>query len=143
MNVFKKVRARLRLWDAVRQADIAHAETGNRYYVMPLNALDDKLIVMDRRNFRIIRRKGYITKQAKILNVEKECFYCTSYCNGTGALSPADITLKRKQYFAWLEHVYVLKSNLRREKVRQFFKHPLKHIKQWAVSMIKSKGWMV
>lgn len=35
MNIFRKIRASLRLREAVRQADEKHKETGERYYVMP------------------------------------------------------------------------------------------------------------
>ena len=34
MNIFRKIRASLRLREAVRQADEKHKETGERYYVM-------------------------------------------------------------------------------------------------------------
>lgn len=111
MNVFKKFRAMMRLWDAVRKADDAHAATGERYYVMPMNALDDKLIIFDRTNFRKIKRKGYIPKQANIIDLERECFYCTPYANGNGVLSPEQVNVKRKQYYAWLEAVYTVKKN--------------------------------
>ena len=33
MNIFRKIRASLRLREAVRQADEKHKETGERYYV--------------------------------------------------------------------------------------------------------------
>lgn len=102
MNIFKKIRATLRLNEAVRQADKAHGENGNRYYVMPTSGTSGQLIIMDRNNFRKLKQKGYINNRTFVRDLEMECFYCTPYRNGTGVLSPAVVALKRKQYFSWL-----------------------------------------
>lgn len=51
MNIFKKIKATLRLNEAMRQADKAHNENGNRYYVMPTSGTSGQLIIMDRNNF--------------------------------------------------------------------------------------------
>ncbi len=48
MNIFKKIRASLRLREAVRQADKAHRENGQRYYVMPTSGVSGQLVIMDR-----------------------------------------------------------------------------------------------
>lgn len=101
MNIFRKIRASLRLSEAIRKADKAHRETGERYYVMP-NGDNGNLIVMDRSNFRKLKQKGYVSRKAKVLNLEYECFYCTPYSNGTGALSTQVLKFKRKQYFSLL-----------------------------------------
>ena len=37
MNVFQKLKASLRLREAVKKAKDAHSQTGERYYVMPLS----------------------------------------------------------------------------------------------------------
>lgn len=47
MNIFRKIRASLRLREAVRQADEKHKETGERYYVMPAGGKKGQLIIMD------------------------------------------------------------------------------------------------
>lgn len=99
MNVFQKIRAGLRFNEAVRKADEAHAATGERYYVMPLSPR--KLIVMDRSNFRKLKQKRYIDNKASVLDLERECFYCTPYRNGTGMLPSAILQQKRNQYLAW------------------------------------------
>lgn len=102
MNIFKKIKATLRLNEAVRQADKAHAENGSRYYVMPTSGTSGQLVIMDRNNFRKLKHKGYISYRAFVGDLERECFYCTPYRNGTGVLSSAVVALKRKQYFSWV-----------------------------------------
>lgn len=105
MNFFKKIIATLRLNEAVRQANNAHKKTGQRYYVMPTSGASGKLIIMDRRNFRKLKQKRYITHRAFVRDLEVECFYCTPYRNGTGALTKEAELIKRQNYFMWLEQV--------------------------------------
>lgn len=102
MNIFRKFRASLRLTEAVRQADKAHEETGERYYVMPTTGTSGQLVIMDRSNFRKLKQKGYIAHEATVANLEMECFYCTPYRNGEGVLLGEIVSMKRKQYFKWL-----------------------------------------
>ena len=102
MNIFRKFRASLRLTEAVRQADKAHEETGERYYVMPTTGTSGQLVIMDRSNFRKLKQKGYIAHEATVANLEMECFYCTPYRNGEGELPDTIVSMKRKQYFKWL-----------------------------------------
>lgn len=103
MNIFRKIRASLRLREAVRQADEKHKETGERYYVMPAGGKKGQLIIMDRKNFRKLKQKGYINHNTFVGDLERECFYCTTYGNGSAMLPSAVIALKRKQYFSWLD----------------------------------------
>lgn len=102
MNIFRKFRASLRLTEAVRQADKEHEETGERYYVMPTTGTSGQLVIMDRSNFRKLKQKGYIAHEATVANLEMECFYCTPYRNGEGVLPGEIVSMKRKQYFKWL-----------------------------------------
>lgn len=81
-------------------ADNAHKQNGERYYVMP--GYDRKLIIMDRRNFRLLKQKNYIPNKASVKHLELECFYCTPYKNGKGKLSKDDIASKRDQFYRWL-----------------------------------------
>lgn len=101
MNIFKRFRAVLRLKEAVRQADKAHKETGERYYVMP-NGDSGKLIIMDRSNFRKLKQKRYVSHNVFVSDLERECFYCTPYRNGNGALPTEVITMKRRQYMEFV-----------------------------------------
>lgn len=101
MNIFQRLKATLRYKEAVRKADEAHVKTGERYYVMPVYGSKGKLIITDRRNFRIMKKKGYISRDARVLHLEKECFYCTPYRNGSGKLMPEDAEIRRQSYMAW------------------------------------------
>lgn len=103
MNIFKKIQATLRLYEAVRQADKAHRESGKRYYVMPTSGTSGQLVIMDRSNFRKLKQKHYINYNTFVRDLEIWCFYCTPYNNGTGKLSSAVMVLKRKQYYLWLD----------------------------------------
>ena len=98
-NPFSLLRDFLLLREAVKKADAAHADNGNRYYVLP--AYDGKLIVMDRPNFRKLKHKGYITHKARIRDLEAECFYCTPYRNGSGTIPPSIRKAKTKDYLKW------------------------------------------
>lgn len=104
MNILKKIRASLRLTEAIRQADKAHAETGGRYYVMPVSGKNGQLIVMDRANFRKLKHKRYISPDAKVADLERECFYCTPYRNGNGKMPGNIAGMRRKVYYEWLDN---------------------------------------
>lgn len=104
MNIFRRFKSSLRLREAIKMANKAHQQTGQRYYVMPQHgSCGQKLIVMDRQNFRRLKMKHYITHDARVFDLVRECFYCTSYANGDQYLSEADRKKKAQQYFAWVE----------------------------------------
>lgn len=105
MNIFKKAQAALRFMEAIRQAEQAHSDTGDRYYVIPTTGKSGQLVIMDRANFRKLKQKGYIPTEAKVSDLEKECFYCTSYENGQGRMPDEIVKLKRKEYFQWLRNI--------------------------------------
>lgn len=110
LNIFVKMKAALRLVEAVRRANKTHESTGNRYYVMPTSGTSGKLIIMDRYNFRKLKQKHYINRNATQMNLEAECFYCTPYNNGTGKLSPKAKSLKRESYYSWVAAVRQLRK---------------------------------
>lgn len=118
MNAFQKLYASLKLREAVNQSDKAHARTGERYYVMPTSGVSGKLVIMDRVNFRRLKHKGYISGNPNIGDLEIECFYHTSYRNGTGEIAPDSIAAKRRQYFSWCNAVRKLKKAKRNGAVR-------------------------
>lgn len=111
MNFFKNFFASLRLHEAIRKADKAHLLYGNRYYVLPVAGKKNKLIVIDRANFRKLKFKHYINQNSFVNDLERECFYHTPYRNGTGGLSAEAVALKKKQYFSWLEAIAKSKKN--------------------------------
>lgn len=103
-NYYLKLVDYLRYREAVRKADKAHQQTGERYYVMP--AVNNKnrkpgLIIMDRQNFRRLRLKHYINQKATVRDLVNESFYLTPYRDGTGFLDDKGRTIKLKQYFAY------------------------------------------
>ncbi len=99
MNIFRQFFAYLRLREAVRKADAAWRASGSRHYVIP--SAGRKLLVMDRNNFRILKRKGYISKTAILSDALRECFYHTPHRDGSGRISEAMRLFKIKQYFSW------------------------------------------
>lgn len=105
MNIFKKFIATLKFNEAVRKANNEHAKTGNRYYVMRTSGTSGQLIIMDRKNFRLLKQKRYISNKVFVRDLEKECFYCTPYKNGSGELPPKIYEFKKQCYFNWLENI--------------------------------------
>ncbi len=123
MNVITRFFAGLRLREAVKQANAAFEKTGERHYVMPMSGNSGKLIIMDRYNFRKLKHKGYIKPNVFVRDLERECFYCTSYRNGSGRLPAHVIAFKGRQYFEW-------RANIKKPK-RTFF--------AWFKSLFKRK----
>lgn len=104
MNVFRKFVAYLQLREAVSRADKAHEKNGERYYVMPQQTGGKpKLIIMDRRNFRILRSKHYISRNSNVNDLIAECFYFTPYSNGSGYITEDFRKRKVQQFFAWMD----------------------------------------
>ena len=103
-----KLKAYLRYKEAVRKADKAHSENGNRYYVMPTSGHSGQLVIIDRNNFRKLKLKHYINNSSFVRDIEIECFYCTPYRNGLGQLPPDVIAKKRKQYYNWLKAINLI-----------------------------------
>ena len=104
MKLFRRFKASLRLREAIKMAEKAHRETGQRYYVMPQHgSAGKKLVVMDRYNFRRLKMKHYIHRDARVFDLVRECFYCTGYRDGNQFLAPEDRKKKVIQYFAWVE----------------------------------------
>lgn len=99
MNPIWKLKARLTLDEAIKQADEAHAKNCERYYVLP--NLDGKLVVMTKHDLKYFKRKGYVGKQSHVIDLIRESFYFTPYRNGSGWITPEDKRIKRRQYYKW------------------------------------------
>ena len=94
----------LRYRTAVKRAQKAWRKTSQRYYVMPASSQTAiKLLLIDRKNFRVLKRKGYINSRATVDNLIQECFYCTPYGNGNGFLDKKGMAIKFKQYLNYCE----------------------------------------
>lgn len=109
MNVFQKIKSVLILREAIIRADKAHEESGNRYYVMPLQHTR-KLIIMDRFNFRKMKQKGYIPQNVFVHDLERECFYFTPYKDRSKKIDNDLVAHKRKEYFKWYQSCVTRKS---------------------------------
>lgn len=101
MNLFQQFFAYLRLREAVRKADEAYRNTHERHYVMP--GSNRTLIIMDRKNFRILKRKGYIPTKAVTQDAVLESFYFTPFRDGSGWIKESDRRKKVVQYFSWYQ----------------------------------------
>lgn len=104
MNLFQKLKATLRLREAVRKAEEAYSKDGERYYVMPGPARDGSLLVMDRYNFRKLKQKGYISRDVFVRDLEMNSFYFTKYKDGKGSITPEVEAFKRSQYMKWYDN---------------------------------------
>lgn len=102
MNIFKKFKAYLRFREAIRQADKAYVNTNQRHYVLPTP--DGMLIIMNRKNFRELKRKGYIDRRAYVLGLENGCLYCTPYGNGTRGMNNETREERFKRYIEILDN---------------------------------------
>lgn len=117
MNVFRKLKSYVQLREAVKRADAAHAKTGQRYYVMP--SMSGKLLVLDRDGFRVLKKKKYISRHAKMRDVLNECFYFTPYWDGKGKLSPEGREIKEKLFYSWVDAFHKVKKDQSKMLVRR------------------------
>lgn len=112
MNIYRKLKATLVLREAIAQANELFAKTGERQYVVATSDKQPKLIIMDRKNFRKLKQKRYITHKAFIRDLEVESFYHTPYRNGSGELPPHIEKTKRRYYYKWYDAKCKSKSRL-------------------------------
>ena len=101
MNIFYHIKDHLRLREAIKQADKAYQENNQRFYVMPVN--NGQLIVLNRDNFRILKRKRYIPQKTNMQDVVRECFYCTPYSNGKEPMPPFVRKIRAAMYYQWCQ----------------------------------------
>ena len=71
---------------------------------------------MDRSNFRKLKQKGYINRNANQRDLLQECFYCTAYRNGDGYLDDKGRKVKLQLYFSWCKVQRMLKKEKNDEK---------------------------
>lgn len=110
MNIVKKIKAYLQFRQAVRMAEEAHAENGTRYYIMPsVQKGKPVLIIINKKNFKGLKRKGYIPREASMPNLTRECFYFTERFSSDDAMHPDVAKQKREEFYKW--HAAVSKQN--------------------------------
>lgn len=102
MNIIKKFKAFLRFREAVKRADMAHAQGDNRrYYVLPTP--DGKLVIMDRKNFRLLKRKRYINRDYTVPAVANHCIYHTPDAGGMGGTPKEYLREKFNDYIKFIK----------------------------------------
>lgn len=91
----------------MKMADAAHRATGARHYVMAGSREGNKpaLVVVDRNNFRTLKRKGYLPQTTSLGDLVRDSFYFTSHRDGSGWLTTEDARAKRERYFRWCSAV--------------------------------------
>lgn len=108
MNVFRKLKAMLILREAIKLANEIYTDNPQRYFVMPTT--DGKLSVMTKKEFRTLKRKHYINKEATNFDLMRECFYFTPDRGGNDAITDDLRKRKSKQYMRWCEAYTKMKS---------------------------------
>lgn len=98
-KIFRHFRDYLRLRAAKRMADEQHAKDGDRYYVVPNTK--GQLLVMDRKNFKKLKQKGYIDRGTTLNDIRRGAFYYTPYANGSDAMNKALQKEGAEMYYAW------------------------------------------
>ena len=102
MNIIKKFKAFLRFREAVRRADAAHEQGDHRrYYVLP--SKNGKLVIMDRKNFRELRRKRYIDRNITVRAVADHCLYHTPDAGGMGGTPNEYLREKFNDYIKFIK----------------------------------------
>lgn len=99
MNPLLKLKAWLRLRRAIDMADRAHTQTGHRFFVIPGPADNRSLLVIDRKNFRLLKKKHYISGSAKTAHLFNESFYFTPDRAGHGSIDPDDLAARKQAYY--------------------------------------------
>lgn len=106
MNIFRKFKAFLMLYEAVQQADSARVQYGRRFYVMPTQ--DGKLVVMDKYDLRRMKVKHLIDKNCNVETLLQESFYFTPLASGLGEIDPQDRKNRERAYYRWYDLTYKL-----------------------------------
>lgn len=102
MNIFTRFKAYLQLRDAINTADKAHAENGQRFYVVA--AGNRKLLVLCRSDLKQLRLKHWVHHTTNVHSLISECFYHTPHRNGNGAMSPSEFKIRKSLYYQWYAH---------------------------------------
>lgn len=134
MNIFIKFKAYLRFKEAIRQAEEKLKSTGQRHYV--LRGRFCELVVTDRKNYRGMRMKHYISDaEAKIADVVERCLYHTSYRDGVGAMSVEELDKRMNKYYDWYEsarrekRIYKRQQRKKRREMRKKIRQKRKEVR--------------
>ena len=95
-NLFKKIRAYIRLQKAIRKADELFAYTRERQYVL---VYGDKLLVISRSNMKMLKKKKLIPWGVNVQTLERICIYHTAYGNGTKDITASEKKMREALYY--------------------------------------------
>lgn len=98
MKIIKKLKARIAFTLAVRRAEDAHAKDSDRYFVLPSG--DGKLVIVDKMNFKRLKRKHYVGRNQTPSRLIDECFYYTANCF-EGGMKKDVVKKMMKSYIIW------------------------------------------
>lgn len=101
MKFWKKILAQVKYDRAVKMANKAYEETGHMHFVIPNRNGKIVLVVMDRKNFRSIRDKGYIDKNARMLHLYATCVYHTPNAKGENGMTADAISWRKRKFISW------------------------------------------
>ncbi len=104
MNFIRKFVAYMQLRQAIKKADNAHLQDHDRYFVIAGGHSEKGrplLIVLDRRNFKLLKKHKYILRGAKVKDLIRESFYFTPCMTGYGGVDEKGRKVKLQQYYAW------------------------------------------
>ena len=99
VNLIKRIKSELQFKKAVDEAEKAHEKNGGRFYVLPNK--NGKLLVLDRTNFRILKRKGYIKSNYNMNDVKRISFYYTSGQINDNMISDEEAALRKSFFLSW------------------------------------------
>lgn len=103
-NIWRRIMAEKMYEKALEEAVAAYRASGKRQYVVKGRLKDGKktLRVLDRKNFRFLRRKGCIDGRFRMMDMERLCFWHTAHGNGEGEMDEMEMEWRRKKAVAWL-----------------------------------------
>lgn len=124
MKLFQKIRSlksRIQFNMAKRQAEEQHARTNERFYVIPSEK--GKLVIMDRKNFRMLKRKKYFSQQMSTTNLMLQSYYYTPDRAGKNGMTPESVKARKEAFSLWKEKLY---RQRKRDKKKRVSKIPQK-----------------
>lgn len=120
MKLFQKIRnlrSRIQYDIAVKKAENEHEKNKSRYYVIP--AESGKLIVLDRQNFRLLKKKKYFSNNISTTNLLYQSYYYTADRSGKGEMPKNRMLGKKKDFVLWKEKMYRKRKRDRKKSVSQ------------------------
>lgn len=114
MKFLRELKSKMQFDKAVEQADKEYSKSRNRQYVVPDK--DGKLIVMDRKNFRLLKRKSYMPAGMNTPTLMNASYYHTQDRGGNSPMSPEQVQKNKDSYVLWREQLYRARKREKKQK---------------------------